>query len=218
MRRPIPSADRLTITLRYLATGESQHSLSRQFRVGHSTVNGILFDTCQAIYDEMQKEFLQIPRTEEEWLCVIDRFNTIWQFPGCIGALDGKHVAITKPAKSGSLYFNYKKFFSIVLFALADAQYKFLYIDVGAEGSSSDGGIWMTTPLASAIRQEKAHLPAGVPLPGQRELHMPAVIIADDAFPLGEHLMKPYGGSNLSDDKCIFNYRYTIPVQMAEFV
>lgn len=119
------------------------------------------------------------------------------------------NMPIMKPAKSGSLYFNYKKYFSIVLFALADARYKFMYINVGAEGSASNGGISMTyfEPLASVIRQQKARLSADVALPVQRESRMPPVIVADDAFPLGEHLMKPNAGSSLSAEQHIFNYR-----------
>nr|CAI5834070.1 unnamed protein product [Callosobruchus analis]CAI5861674.1 unnamed protein product [Callosobruchus analis] len=81
-----------------------------------------------------------MPNTQEDWLQVSEEFEQQWNFPHAIGAIDGKHVAMQCPGGSGSDYFNYKSFFSIVLFALVDANYNFLFADVGCQGRISDGG------------------------------------------------------------------------------
>ncbi|XP_040071726.1 uncharacterized protein LOC120844158 [Ixodes scapularis] len=141
VRPAIPAKDKLQLTLRFLASGESQHSLSRQFCISYSAVNVFLVETCDTIYKMLGPKYLVSPRTKDEWLAVMKNFYERWQFPQCIGALDGKHVTIIKPLNSGSVYFNYKKTFSIVLFALVDADSRFLYIDVGAPGSDRDEGI-----------------------------------------------------------------------------
>lgn len=106
---------------------------------------------CQAIIDEYQNEVFAFPTNPEEWREVVQKFKEKWNFYHTCGALDGKHVAIRNPSRSGTLYYNYKRFFSIILLALVDANYKFLWADVGTQGSSSDAQIFNNGPLRNGL-------------------------------------------------------------------
>ena len=88
-----------------------------------------------------------MPKTEAQWRNIAKEFEDKWNFPNCIGALDGKHINMTCSRNSGSYYFNYKGFFSIVLMGLVDADYKFVYMDVGCNGRISDGGVFRNGQL-----------------------------------------------------------------------
>jgi hypothetical protein len=92
------------------------------------------------------KEVMPEP-SEEQWKAIAKDFWNIWNFPNCIGAVDGKHVNNQAPANSGLVYFNYKKTFSIGLLTLIDATYNFIMTDVGSFGRSSDGGIFSHSAL-----------------------------------------------------------------------
>ena len=123
-RAAIPPAERLAVTMRYLATGESFTSLHYQFRMGKSTISTLVPDVCQAIYRCLKDQFLRVPSTNIKWAEVSKDFFSLWNFPHCIGSLDGKHVVLRKPWHSGSAYHNYKGSESIVLMAIVDARYR----------------------------------------------------------------------------------------------
>ena len=82
---------------------------------------------------------MRCPSTPEEWKKISTEFSARWDFHNALGALDGKRIIIRCPSNPRSLYFKFKGFYFIVLLALVDANYKFLYVDVVANGSSSDG-------------------------------------------------------------------------------
>ena len=86
-----------------------------------------------------------------EWKEIDQDFNEKWNFPGCYGVIDGRHIAIRAPANCGSTFYNYKKSNSIVLTALEGPNYQFIYIDVGSNGSLSDGGVFRNCSLFEAL-------------------------------------------------------------------
>uniref|UniRef100_A0A915E6P4 DDE Tnp4 domain-containing protein n=1 Tax=Ditylenchus dipsaci TaxID=166011 RepID=A0A915E6P4_9BILA len=98
-------------------------------RISNSTICLIVEETCSAIYQALRRPYLQTPKTPNEWRSIAFEFHREYQVPFCLGAIDSKHVLIKKPPKSGSLYFNYKKNFSIVLMPMVDANYRVIYAD-----------------------------------------------------------------------------------------
>ena len=97
-----------------------------------------------------------------------------------VGALDGKHIAIKKPKKSGSEYFNYKGYFSLVLLALVDADYKFLWVNAGASGSSSDAQIFNRSKLKRRIENGTLGLPPPEPLGLGRGANLHYFLLGDN--------------------------------------
>ena len=69
------------------------------------------------------------------------------------------------PHNSGSLYINYKGFFSIVLMALADYDYKFLFVDIGCQGRIRDGGIFWNCDFYRALARNELNLPLPTEVP-----------------------------------------------------
>lgn len=137
--------------------------------------------------------------TECMWQNIINEFWDKTNSPNYIGALDGKHIRLKKPPKSGSMYFNYKKHFSIVLLALADAKSKFICVDVGAYGSQGDSRIFRESAMGRRIHEGRFGIPAWRPLSNTTEPILPVVIVADEAFGLSENI--------IAIKKKIFNYR-----------
>lgn len=114
------------------------HSLSFSFRISASWISKILRDVFDAIAKNML--FLMPKPNEAAFKSTEREFRERWNFPNVVGCLDGKHIRIRCPPKSGSLYYNYKNYFSIILFALSDANCKFMAIDVGSFGREGDAG------------------------------------------------------------------------------
>jgi hypothetical protein len=95
------------------------------YRVGVNTVTGIIPETCDAIWSALHPLYMPSP-AKQDWLLIAREFETRWNFPNRVGAVDGKHVGIKSPANSGSIFLSYKGTFSIVLLAVVDANYAVL--------------------------------------------------------------------------------------------
>ncbi|CAI6372739.1 unnamed protein product [Macrosiphum euphorbiae] len=205
MRSSISSSERLIATLRFLATGNSYEDMKFSTCISTSSLSYIIPETCKALYDILAPQYLKFPSTAQEWIDVANGFKNRWQFINAGGAIDGKHIRIVQPANSGAQYYNYKGFHSIVLMAIVNSNHEFIYIDVGKNGRLSDGGIIECTEFYRRLQNNQLHIPDN----NETNENLNFVFLADDAFPLQEHILKPFPQRNLSKEKRIFNYRFS---------
>jgi len=132
--------------------------------------------------------------------------------------MDGKHVVLQAPMNSGSEFFNYKSNFNMILFAVVDADYNFIFADVRCQGRISDGGVFKNCKLWKKLATNSLSLPEESNLP-ERSKKIPYVFLGDEAFALSENLMKPFSGTHhkRSAEK-IFNYRFSRARRVVENV
>ena len=148
-----------------------------------------------------------MPSSAAEWLEIERTFRERTNFPHCLGSIDGKHVILQAPFNSGSEYYNYKGTFSIVLLAIVDVEFNFILVNVGCQGRISDGGVFQNTSFYKKLINNELGFPQESRLPGQ-DKPMPYVLVADDAFPLLNTILKPFSGHQLKGStQRLFNYR-----------
>ena len=199
-RKAIEPGLKIAVTLRHLASGDKYSSMKFDFRVPHNTIYVIVRGVCHAIVEEYKNEVITCPTTPEEWRIIANQFARRWNIPHACAALDGKHVASRKPKSSGSIYYNYKHFYSIVLMGLVDADYKFLWIDVGGHGHMSDAQIFNYSELKECLADGTIGLPAADHLPND-DKDTPYIFLGDDAFGLRTYMMKPYSQRKMTTEQ-----------------
>ena len=206
---------RLVITLRFLSRGTPQEALAHQFRIGSGTVSNILSETCDAIFKRLGPIYMSFPKMPEQWKAISEDFMTMHNMPHVVGAIDGKHIKIEAPKKSGSAYHNYHGYFSMILLGVCDAKYRFTYINVGQYGATNDAAVLNGSNLYEKLQSHRVNFPAPDAIDPDYRVdglcpEMPYYFVGDEIFALTTYLMKPYPGSKnqaLPVDKQIFNYR-----------
>ena len=85
--------------------------------------------------------------------------------------------------------------------AVADANYRLLFVDIGAPGGAHDATVFEKSTLGHKLTSNELGLP---PIPADG---IPLHFLSDTAFGLQERIMKPYPDTVLGPKQKIFNYR-----------
>jgi len=173
-----------------MSTGVSYHSLQFAFRISASYISKIVKKTLKILKEKLSSIFLPSIKYDE-LKGKAEKFGQKWHFSNCVGAINGKHVRVFCPKRSGSLYYNYKHFFSIVLLAVVDVNYKFIFTDVGSYGKEGDSGIFDKSNLGKLYRNGNLFPPPCMLL-NSSIAALPHVFVGDEAFRLHTNMMKLY--------------------------
>lgn len=145
----------------------------------------------------------------------------------------GKHIDFVAPPNAGTTTFNHHERHSLVLMAMCDAYYRFTFVDIGSygknpsyffflkltptvllnttissdTGSESDSTIFCESAFSRDLLGGNMNLPEEQALPMRNSPLYPFWIVADQAFPLSRHILRPYPGQRLTETQRVFNYR-----------
>ena len=181
--------------------------MSVPFHMSRTSISRHVMATCQVIWDVLHPLELPTP-TAEQWRMIAKRFGDLWDYPFAIGALDGKHIALQNPANSGSMYYNYKGYPSVVLMALSDADSCFILVDCGQYGRISDAGVYISR-ISTLLEEKQLDIPTATFKISGSDIDIPFMIIGDEAFPLKPYLMKPFAARTLNAKRRLYNYRHS---------
>lgn len=90
--------------------------------------------------------------------------------------------------------------------AACSAKTRLLVIDIGAFGRRSDGGIFTDSEMCAKFRSKNMNVPPPQIISDCNPFKLPYVVVADEAFPLEDGIMRPYPRASLGSYERIYNY------------
>ena len=103
--------------------------LKYQLRISKKGISYFIDEVCKAIVTVLAWTYLKFPSYQEGWKNIEKKFQDKWNFPQCIGYVDGKHIEIIGCGMRLQ-YDKYKGTNSIVLLVVVGSNYEVNWADV----------------------------------------------------------------------------------------
>jgi hypothetical protein len=186
---------------RYLAIGCSFHDLHFSYRIRLSTASNIVRETCRSIWSIMRPECIPKP-TKGQWELTALQLEITANFPNRWVAVDGKHIRVIKPEHRDSIFYNYKDCFLWYYWPWHTLTTALCMLTLVVTEKT------VILPFFNDLRYgHHTGIRSDRPLSGTDGPHVPNFIVWDEGITLNINVLRPFGGSNQSVNKSVYNYR-----------
>lgn len=143
--KPVSAELSFLLFLWYIANTEPLRTLSDRFDVSISSVFRILRRIVNWLLTKLDT-VIRWPQGQHVRI-VCEQFSIKQGIQNVLGAIDSSHIRTQKPTINARDYINQKKYFSINLQAVVDANMRFTNIYCGEPGSMHDSRILRRSPM-----------------------------------------------------------------------
>ena len=202
LRSPVPVRTVVAMLLKRLGKGLDYREIGDKFGVGASTACIKVNEAMKFLVSSKMHIISKIQRG-----IYFKRIQRKWNFPQCLGAIDGTHIPIKAPLVHHADFYNGKCFHSVILQGVCDSQCCFTNVFAGWPGRAHDSRVFGRSQIGNLITEGRL-IPDDSNLRRVIDNHViEPFLIGDPAYPISKNLMKNYPGSNLTSEKEHFNYR-----------
>ncbi|XP_013192927.1 putative nuclease HARBI1 isoform X2 [Amyelois transitella] len=134
--------------LYFYGHGDYQKPVGRSHFVAQQTVSSVLAEVTTALnHISFRNKYIKFPQNYEDRHLKRLRFFNKFGIPDVLGCIDCTHVRIVRPNEHEDRFFCGKKFHSLNVQLICDADQQILSVDASHPGSFHDSFIWSHHPV-----------------------------------------------------------------------
>ncbi|XP_023293320.2 uncharacterized protein LOC111676598 [Lucilia cuprina] len=167
-KKSFSAEERIAITLKYLATGEVNSCRNYCFRASKPVIVKMIADICQKMYELLKDQYLYLPKTDEQWLAIVNNMQKSYHLSNCLGNILMHQVSFytppNQPVRPKSFQKDHGEDNSIqkvplIMTTIVDGNYNFLYIDVEKTKAKFYDQIYEKSKICKMIEDGSIALP-----------------------------------------------------------
>ncbi|XP_047468574.1 putative nuclease HARBI1 [Penaeus chinensis] len=171
----VPTHTQVLVALRFYASGTFQSVIGDSCGLTQASISRIIAAVTRVLTEKARIE-IKFPSSANDLRKTVQDFSRIANFPRVIGAIDGTHIPIKAPYVDEHIYVNRKRFHSLNLQVVCNADGLITSYNTRYPGSTHDAFIWSNCALRTRFETGEF---------GENYL------LGDSGYPLEPYLLTP---------------------------